>query len=292
MRNKFILISIAIITILWDILFGFALAYYGPNRFITSWWQTNSKLASIIFIGAIIIIFLSLFKISNKKDFVEVKKLKKEICQTTSRQSKYSMMDCPKCQHTTYYFYQGEPDAPCILECWSCHHRFSFVWCDKCGMGSDFIKNIQKRPASWQCPDCEFVYSLSPHIYENPITTFDFSALPQSTRIIHLQTQYDYQVKSTVISVFIFSAIAYIFLLMMPVNEVLSFYTTKPEINSIFKTIPKIVIALSVLPGIFLFFLAAMGNILLPIRLIEVFYKAVKHKKEDFGRINHNPSEA
>ena len=280
MKRIHSLIIIFIVTVLCDILFAFALDYYGPGRFFNSWWAHNSNWIITILVGAIIIFILWLYKISTNKETIELKKLEKENYHKETQPSKFNISMCPKCGATTYYFYDKDPCAPCILECWSCKNQFSFAWCENCDMGSDFIKDIKQRPNSWQCPDCETIYPLPTHIFDYPTTTFDFSELPQPTKVQHLQAQHRYQIKTAAGTIFVIAAVGFAILLWRPIIEILQFFTHKPEINSIVQNIPEIIFALLALPGIFIFLLAIMGNLLLPMQLIQHLFQAWKQKEK------------
>lgn len=59
---------------------------------------------------------------------------------------------CPKCE------YEG-PERyslvdPAIVRCPQCDHIYSYIWCETCGIGGDFINNIDDRPRRWVCTDC------------------------------------------------------------------------------------------------------------------------------------------
>ena len=66
---------------------------------------------------------------------------------------------CEVCNDDAYHE-TPDPDGSYILECTGCGSKYSSVWCDKCGMGGDFVENPDLNPKHWSCPGCKTRYRL------------------------------------------------------------------------------------------------------------------------------------
>jgi len=72
---------------------------------------------------------------------------------------------CPKCD------YEGAEDYslndPAIICCPQCGHIYSFIWCETCGIGGDFIEKIYEKPTTWTCEDCHTTQPISNNVYDD-----------------------------------------------------------------------------------------------------------------------------
>ena len=59
-------------------------------------------------------------------------------------------------------------DQPTFVVCNTCGFETSQVWCPKCKMGGEYVRNIETRPKSWVCIDCHTEYVLPKDFYNNP----------------------------------------------------------------------------------------------------------------------------
>jgi len=84
--------------------------------------------------------------------------------------------------HQQGYIFVDNPEGFYFVICDTCGWETSDVWCSKCGMGGGFVKNIEKRPSTWSCPNCKTRYELPDGFYENPVPLLIEVALPQSVR--------------------------------------------------------------------------------------------------------------
>ena len=84
---------------------------------------------------------------------------------------------CEDCDQQGYIFID-DFESPHFVVCKTCGWETSDVWCPTCGMGGEYIRNIAKRPASWNCPKCKTKYELPIGFYENPIMLFMEEVLP------------------------------------------------------------------------------------------------------------------
>ncbi len=91
---------------------------------------------------------------------------------------------CEKCEQEMFYL-SDDLEGSYFLACPHCRFETSCVWCSNCGMGGPFIREIEKRPQSWQCPDCESQHSLSFRFYDTPIILLREGDLPSKIRWGH-----------------------------------------------------------------------------------------------------------
>jgi hypothetical protein len=75
---------------------------------------------------------------------------------------------CEVCNEDAF-FDPPDPDGSYVLECTRCGTKYSSVWCDKCGMGGDFVEKPDTNPRHWTCPGCKTRYSLSARVLFHPI---------------------------------------------------------------------------------------------------------------------------
>ena len=88
---------------------------------------------------------------------------------------------CEVCNREGFIFVD-DPEGSYFVICKSCGWETSEVWCPKCGMGGEFVKNIDKRPSNWVCPNCKTKYQLPKEFYEKPINLFTEQELPPLVR--------------------------------------------------------------------------------------------------------------
>lgn len=90
----------------------------------------------------------------------------------------YLPMTCTKCNEEGIYF-TNDPEGNIFLICGNCGYGMVDVWCEKCGIGGPFITNIDKKPTSWQCPECKSQYKLSDDFYLTPQILYQKSQIPK-----------------------------------------------------------------------------------------------------------------
>ena len=88
---------------------------------------------------------------------------------------------CETCKEQGYYKCE-DPEANSILACSRCGRKYSSVWCSKCGMGGDFVRNPENRPKAWDCPGCKERYELDPAIFDHSAPLIPESHLPHDIR--------------------------------------------------------------------------------------------------------------
>ena len=93
----------------------------------------------------------------------------------------YLPLYCETCKEQGYYKYE-DPEANSILACSRCGRKYSSVWCSKCGMGGDFVRNPENRPGTWDCPGCNKRYELDPAIFDHTVPLIPESQLPHEIR--------------------------------------------------------------------------------------------------------------
>ena len=82
--------------------------------------------------------------------------------------------------------YVNSPEESVFVICENCGYETADVWCPKCGMGGEYIRNVEDRPKSWACPKCRTRYRLPVDFYEHPvsliITQPKKAAIPKSAQ--------------------------------------------------------------------------------------------------------------
>jgi len=71
--------------------------------------------------------------------------------------------ECSKCGFVGVANYDAF--EPAIIQCTNCEHVYSYIWCEKCGIGGDFISNFDEKPDSWSCSDCNTTISIPYNTY-------------------------------------------------------------------------------------------------------------------------------
>ncbi len=98
---------------------------------------------------------------------------------TAEFEKDYLPIWCEDCDSQGYVFVD-DLDCPYYVVCKTCGYETSQVWCPKCQMGGEFVRNIGERPSSWNCSNCKTEYELPSEFYENPIMLFTEEVLPQN----------------------------------------------------------------------------------------------------------------
>lgn len=100
---------------------------------------------------------------------------------TSEFEKEHSPIWCENCDQQGWIFVDDLEGSHFVI-CKSCNWETSDVWCPKCGMGGGFVRNIDKRPSSWSCPDCRSAYQLANDFYDQPIYLFTETELPLLVR--------------------------------------------------------------------------------------------------------------
>lgn len=193
-----------------------AILLSGVDDFLLFWWQTTLKYTLGIVVFAFLWYLLWINRIRHKKEFARLSLLEDEETLDTNADRGLMLTMCPGCEQDCYYF-SKDPEASSMLICWSCQHTFSFVWCDRCGMGGDFVAEVSQQPASWECPQCKNTYSLSRDIFEQPLKTVSDKELPASVGLSHLARQQRFQKEQAVTSVWLLASLLVSLTLVSPI---------------------------------------------------------------------------
>jgi hypothetical protein len=84
---------------------------------------------------------------------------------------------CEGCDRQGFVFI-NDTSYSYFVVCDTCGWETSQVWCPKCEMGGEFVRNISKQPSSWSCPSCKSKYKLPDGFYEIPVKLFTQEELP------------------------------------------------------------------------------------------------------------------
>jgi hypothetical protein len=98
---------------------------------------------------------------------------------TSEFEKEYSPIWCEDCNQQGHIFVDNLEGSYFVI-CKTCGWKTSDVWCSKCGMGGEFVRNIGKRPSSWNCPNCKSKYEILNGFYDNPIMLYTAEILPKS----------------------------------------------------------------------------------------------------------------
>ncbi len=88
---------------------------------------------------------------------------------------------CEQCERLRFLFVDN-PEQICFVICKRCGQETAQVYCPKCEMGGDFIRNIAKHPSYWVCSKCKTRYALPADFYEKPNYLYGEEELPSETR--------------------------------------------------------------------------------------------------------------
>ncbi|MBC8334120.1 MAG: hypothetical protein H8E29_02545 [Anaerolineales bacterium] len=208
-------------TLISNIIVIYAIISFGIGKFFISWWQSSSRYIIGVIVIALIWYILWIKRINNKNEFIELSDLgyKESLLQNADKDLTISM--CPQCEVDCYYF-SNDPEKSHILNCWNCQHVFSFAWCDKCGMGSDFIKDIPQNPSSWECPECNQTYPLSSGIFINVTNSMSLKDLPLKVHLGWLNRQMNFEKEQAATSIWLMSTLVLSYTLISPIVESLN----------------------------------------------------------------------
>jgi hypothetical protein len=198
-----------------------AIIYSGIDAFLFFWRLTSLKYTLGIVIISLISYLIWIKHINDKKESAELSAFEYTDALEANADKDLMFAMCPKCENDCYYSSKNY-EEPIVLICWSCQQTFSSVWCEKCGMGGDFVTNISEKPPSWQCPDCHSTYAIPADIYENPIKTVAKENLPATVHASHAARQIRFQIDQATTSVWLLSSLLISFTLVLPITD--SFY--------------------------------------------------------------------
>lgn len=71
---------------------------------------------------------------------------------------------CEECEREGFVRFIGENF---FVRCTICNSETAQVYCPKCDMGGQFVRNIKKHPSSWKCPQCKKIHQLPNDFYEH-----------------------------------------------------------------------------------------------------------------------------
>jgi len=74
---------------------------------------------------------------------------------------------CQKCDKQGFILVD-DLECPYFVICERCGWETSQVFCPTCQMGGEFVREIEKRPTSWVCSDCDTRYELPVDFYKQP----------------------------------------------------------------------------------------------------------------------------
>lgn len=107
-------------------------------------------------------------------------------------------------------------EDPVFVVCGNCGEETAEVWCPQCQMGGQYIRNIKKRPTSWNCSDCGTVYRLPNDFYDKPVRMSILTADQQSKlkgNLVFITMGWIFLVSALLILINNPSFIAYLFIL-------------------------------------------------------------------------------
>jgi hypothetical protein len=84
-------------------------------------------------------------------------------------------------------------------------------------MGGEFVRQIDKRPSSWNCPECKIKYALPVAFYKTPIMLFTQERLPETVlESIEREFEAHQNVKKKIHPYNILVLIVYLMILVLP----------------------------------------------------------------------------
>jgi hypothetical protein len=216
MNTKKTKTSIWAFTVISNILVVCIILYSGIDRFFFLWKETSLKYTIGVVVVAVIWYLVWLIVIKYKREFAELSN--PDYIESLNLNADKDLMFgmCPKCENDCCYTSKDAIETK-ILICWNCQHVFSFAWCEKCGMGWDFIANISQRPSSWECPKCHNKYSIYDSVFDEPTKTVAYKALPVDVRLSYLARQMKFKKEQALTSVWFLSSLLISFTMVPPI---------------------------------------------------------------------------
>ena len=222
-------------TVISNLIIIYAVVASGINEFLIFWNKISLKYTIGIILMAGIWYFIWITRINKKGEFADISTYTSSDLLNLNDDKDFLPTQCPECEEECWYE-SKDPNATLVLTCWNCQHLFSYVWCEKSGMGGDFIEKITHKPSSWECPDCHTAYPISGHVFENPKNTVSYKQLPTSVVLSNKARQYRFQKEQAATSVIFLSTMLIGFSLVPPVVNALekafSQFVTITEANS------------------------------------------------------------
>lgn len=207
-------------TVISNLIIIYAVAASGINEFLIFWNKVSLKYTIGIILTAGIWYFIWIARIDKKSEFADLSVYTSSDLLNLNADEDFSPTQCPECEEECWYE-SKDPNETLVLTCWKCQHLFSYVWCEKSGMGGDFMANITHKPSSWECPDCHTAYPISGHVFENPKNTVSYKQLPKSVVLSNKARQYRFQKEQAITTVIFLSTMLMGFSLVPPVANAL-----------------------------------------------------------------------
>jgi hypothetical protein len=257
--------AILIFTVLGNLIVLFAIFYSGIGTFFLFWQVSSLKYTLGIVIVAFIWYLIWIKHIGNKKMFTELSAFdfNETLYLNADKGLMYTM--CPKCENDGYYF-SKDPDESNILICWNCQHTFSYAWCEKCGMGADFIKNIHQNPRSWECPECHSLYLISSNVFEKPVTIISEENLPANVQLGRLVRRKKFEKEQAITTVWSMSTLLISFTLVLPMGNSLVEAFARYNLTNITRTTSPLLYSCGGFLGVLAIFISTWyGFMLYPV---------------------------
>jgi len=222
---------ILVFTVTSNLIVTYIIIYSGIDKFFRFWKETSLKYTLGIAVVSFIWYLMWRIRIKYKKEFAELSKSDYIEASNLDADKDLMFTMCPKCENDCHYTSKDSIETK-ILICWNCQHIFSFAWCEKCGMGSDFIRNIPQNPPSWECPDCHSNYPTPSNIFDLPTKTISDKTLPANVKLCQLARQMKFEKEQALTGVWFLSSLLISFTLVFPILNSVTQAITKQ--NSIY----------------------------------------------------------
>ncbi len=207
-------------TVISNLIIIYSIIISGIDEFVIFWNKVSLKYTIGIILVALIWYFIWIIQINKKEEFTDLSAYTSSDLLNLNDDKDFLPTQCPKCE-TECWYESKDPNATLVLTCWNCQHLFSYAWCDKSGIGGDYIENIAHKPSSWECPDCHTAYPIHDHVFENPKNTVSYTQLSISVILSDKARQYRFQKEQAATSVIFLSTIFMGFSLVPPVVNAL-----------------------------------------------------------------------
>lgn len=153
------------------------IVFSGAGRFFKLWRQTNAIYALLGSIGAFFLYLIWSQYVKNQYGLAGGINSENKVQVDSDGGQSLIPETCSHCGEIGYHYWKGVGTKDFSLMCWKCQRIFSTVWCEKCGMGGDFVDMASGDPSDWFCPECKQIYTLPVDFFKYPIKLVPWETL-------------------------------------------------------------------------------------------------------------------
>jgi len=211
--------GIQILTAIGSLLIVCLIVASGIDAFLLNWSKTTLIYSIGVLIGALVWYLLWILRIDNKEKFSLLSGSEDDNSIDPKSDKDLVFEFCSECEQENYYFFTKHNDEPRIVICWNCGKNISFVWCEKCGLGGDFVPKVSEKPTSWECPNCHDTYPIPAEIFENSIASMAEKNIPIHANLSRLKSQKAFEKEQAAVGIWLLASLALSITLFLPISS-------------------------------------------------------------------------